>query len=61
MNEQEPVPENAQEPVPENALAVELDNFDALAPWERNAHIGNSIEILYLSLKSLKMMRWTVF
>ena len=38
-NEQEPVPENAQEPVPENALALELDNFDTLAPWERNAHI----------------------
>ena len=52
-NEQEPVRENTQEPFPENtqehafpeiAHALDLDNFDldncdALAPWERNAHI----------------------
>ena len=53
-NEQEPVPENTQEPVPENALALDLDNFvfdnvDALAPWERNAHIWINQQILSIT------------
>ena len=53
-NEQEPVPENPQEPAPENALALDLnnfdlDNFDALAPWERNSHIWINQRILSIT------------
>jgi hypothetical protein len=53
-NEQEPVPENPQEPVPDNALALDLNNFDldncdALAPWERNAHIWINQQILSIT------------
>jgi hypothetical protein len=53
-NEQESVPENTQEPVPENALALDLDSFDldnldALAPWERNAHIWINQQILSIT------------
>jgi hypothetical protein len=62
-NEQEPVRENTQEPFPENtqehafpenAHALDLDNFDldncdALAPWERNAHIWINQQILSIT------------
>ena len=53
-NEQEPVPENTQKPSPENAHALDLDNFDldncdALAPWERNAHIWINQQILSIT------------
>jgi hypothetical protein len=53
-NTQEPFPENTQEPVPENALALDLDSFDldnldALAPWERNAHIWINQQILSIT------------
>ena len=56
-NEQEPVPEkpqesapeNAQDPAPENAIALDLDNFDAMAPWERNAHIWINQQILSIT------------
>ena len=53
-NEQEPVPENPQEPVPDNAVALDLNNFDldncdALAPWERNAHIWINQQILSIT------------
>ena len=61
-NEQEPVPEkpqesapeNAQDPAPENAIALDLDNFDldnfdAMAPWERNAHIWINRQFLSIT------------
>jgi hypothetical protein len=53
-NEQEPFPENTQEPVPENGFALDLDNFvfdnvDALAPWERSAHIWINQQILSIT------------
>ena len=51
-NEQESAPENAQDPAPENAIALDnfdLDNFDAMAPWERNAHIWINRQFLSIT------------
>ena len=53
MNDQESVPENNQEPVSDLKTFQEIDldhfdfdNFDSLAPWERNAHIWINQHIL---------------
>ena len=48
MNDQESVPENEQEPVSDlkTFQEIDLDNFDSLAPWERNAHISINQQIL---------------
>lgn len=44
-SEQDPVP--PQEPVPEIDLDnFDIENFDSLAPWERNAHIWINEQIL---------------
>ena len=44
-SEQDPVP--PQEPVPEIELDnFDIENFDSLAPWERNAHIWINEQIL---------------
>ena len=44
-SEQDPFP--PQEPVPEIDLDnFDIENFDSLAPWERNAHIWINEQIL---------------
>jgi hypothetical protein len=41
-----------QDPAPENAIALDnfdLDNSEAMAPWERNAHIWINRQILSIT------------
>ena len=45
--EQDPVPENTQDSFHEIDLDnFDIENFDSLAPWERNAHIWINEQIL---------------
>jgi hypothetical protein len=45
--EQDSVPENAQDSFHEIDLdCFDIENFDSLAPWERNAHIWINEQIL---------------
>ena len=53
--EQDPVPENTQEPVPEIDLDnFDIENFDSLAPWERNAHLWINQQILSIKNENYK-------
>jgi hypothetical protein len=45
--EQDPVPENTQDSFHEIDLDnFDIENFDSLAPWERNAHLWINEQIL---------------
>ena len=47
--EQDAVPENAQDSFHEIDLdCFDIENFDSLAPWERNAHLWINDQILSL-------------
>ena len=64
MNDQESVPENDQEPVSDLQPIPEIDfdnfdidNFDSLPPWERDAHIWKNQQILSIKNENYEQYR----